>query len=175
MNKLWMIFRPNRMTFEWIVSRRRRGRDRRARDHRRVDRARPGREARRDRRVLEGVRRAFGATHRRCRHEQHPNDASGCEGAGGYAGARRDADRGAVLRASVGGRDRRSLQGSGRGEPRAARRLQHPRPNGAEPERAEPARARAHVELRRGQAGPGRPRRRHARAPPACAPSGSSR
>ncbi len=117
------------------VPRRRRGRDRRARHHRRVDRARRRREARGDRRACSKVcaERARAADRRRG-HEQHrERRSSAVEGARGHAGARRHADRRAVLRAPVGGRHRRPLQGGGRGEPGAARPLQHPRPHRRQP------------------------------------------
>ena len=84
-----------------------------------------GREARGHRRVRDGLQRAGGAAHRRCRDQQHRDDGRRGRGARGNAGARRDAHRRAVLRAAVGSRDRRALPGGRRREPGAARALQH--------------------------------------------------
>ena len=57
------------------------------------------------------------------------------EALAGTPGARRHADRGAVLRAAVGGRDRRALQGGRRREPGAGGHLQHPGAHGPQPRR----------------------------------------
>ena len=66
-----------------------------------------------------------------------------------HAGARRRADRRAVLRAPVGSRDRRALPGGRRREPGAGRDLQHPDPHRSQPRPGGHARARRHPEHRR--------------------------
>ena len=88
-----------------------------------------------------GLRRARRAAHRRRRHQQHRQDRRRGRGARGHPGARRDADRRAVLRPPVGGRRRRALPRRRRRQPGAGRRLQHPDPHRPQPRPGGDARA----------------------------------